>query len=142
MEAVAKLRNYQMSERKMRLVADLVRGKSIDEAFNILRFNKKGGARPLEKLLMSAVSNWEYKLDMMESADDYGLKVCEIFVDGGSVLKRFRPAAYGRAHPIRKRSCHVTLKLQNSIPLPSELEDGEMDEFDGVGGGVLGSEEE
>ncbi len=120
MEAVAKLRNFRMSERKMRLVADLVRNKPIDEALNILKFTKKAAAKPLEKLLMSAIANWEYKLDLMESADDYELIVSEIFVDGGPVLKRFRPAAHGRARAIRKRSSHVTLKIQNTIPLPTE----------------------
>lgn len=122
MQAVAKLRDYQMSERKVRLVADLIRDKKLNDALNILRFNKKGASKPLEKLLMSAVANWEYKLDMMESADDYDLKISEIFVDQGPMLKRFRPAAYGRAHNIRKRSCHITIKLDNMIPLPSELE--------------------
>lgn len=120
MEAVAKLRNYRMSERKMRLVADLVRHKPIDEALNILRFTKKAAAKPLEKLLMSAIANWEYKLDLMESADDYDLIISELFVDMGPVLKRFRPAAHGRARSIRKRSCHVTLKIENTIPLPSD----------------------
>lgn len=128
MEAVAKLRNYRMSERKMRLVADLVRNKPIDEALNILRFTKKAASKPLEKLLMSAVANWEYKLDLMESADDYDLVVSEIFVDGGPVLKRFRPAAQGRASSIRKRSSHVTLKIKNTIPLPSEEESNELED--------------
>ncbi len=120
MEAVAKLRNYRMSERKVRLVADLVRNKPIDEALNILRFNKKAASKPMEKLLMSAIANWEYKLDLMESADDYDLILREIYVDGGSSLKRFRPAAYGRAHPIRKRTCHITMKIENTVPLPDE----------------------
>ena len=125
MEAVAKLKNCPMSARKMRLVVDNIRGKSIDEALNILRFTKKEAGGWLEKLLLSAISNWENKADMAYNADDYELVITEAFVDEGTMLKRFRPAPHGRAHRIRKRTNHVTLKVENRIPI-DELEGEEV----------------
>ena len=125
MEAVAKLKNCPMSARKMRLVVDNIRGKSIDDALNILRFTKKEAAEWIEKLLLSAISNWEIKSEMAYNADDYELMVSEIFVDEGTMLKRFRPAPHGRAHRIRKRTNHVTLKVTNSIPI-EEIETEEV----------------
>lgn len=122
MEAVAKLRNCPMSARKMRLVVDLIRGKKVDEALDILRFTKKEAAVWLEKLVLSAVANWEYKLDGAESADDYELVITEAFSDDGRMLKRFRPAPHGRAHRIRKRTNHVTIKVENKKPLAVEAE--------------------
>ncbi|MEZ4906967.1 MAG: 50S ribosomal protein L22 [Saprospiraceae bacterium] len=116
MEAVAKLKNCPMSARKMRMVADAIRGKSVEDALNILRFNKREGSFWLEKLLMSSISNWENKLDMAKSADEHDLYVKTIFVDGGAFLKRFRPAPHGRAHRIRKRTNHVTLIVENRVP--------------------------
>jgi len=108
--AFAKLNNCPTSPRKMRLVADLVRGEKVEKALNILRFSPKEASRRLEKLLMSAVANWQAK---NEDADieEAELFVKEIRVDGGSMLKRLRPAPQGRAHRIRKRSNHVTLVL-------------------------------
>lgn len=120
MEAVAKLRNCPMSARKMRLVVDLVRGKGVEEALDILRFTKKEAAVWLEKLVLSAVANWENKLDGAESADDYGLVIKTAFSDQGTMLKRFRPAPHGRAHSIRKHTNHVTIVVENSVPLASE----------------------
>jgi large subunit ribosomal protein L22 len=111
MEAVAKLRNIPMSPRKMRLVVDLVRGKSIDEALGILKYTNKEASVWLEKLLISAISNWENKTE--GSADEHDLYIKTIFSDGGTMLKRFRPAPHGRAHRIRKRTNHVTLVLEN-----------------------------
>lgn len=128
MEAVAKLKNCGMSARKMRLVADLVRGKGIDDALDILRFTKKEAAYHIEKTLLSAIANWEQKNDMMENAEDYNLIISRIQVDDAPQLKRIRPAPHGRAHRIRKRFCHLTLVLTNKIPLPSEMEDEEEDE--------------
>ena len=125
MEAVAKLKNCGMSARKMRLVADLVRGKGIDDALDILRFTKKEAAYHIEKTLLSAIANWEQKNDMMENAEDYNLIISRIQVDDAPQLKRIRPAPHGRAHRIRKRFCHLTLVLENKIPLPSEMEDEE-----------------
>jgi len=108
--AFAKLNNCPTSPRKMRLVADLVRGEKVEKALNILRFSQKEASRRLEKLLLSAVANWQAK---NENADieEAELFVKEIRVDGGSMLKRLRPAPQGRAHRIRKRSNHVTLVL-------------------------------
>jgi large subunit ribosomal protein L22 len=108
MEAVAKLKNCPMSPRKMRLVADIIRGKGVNDALNILKFTKNEGSIWLEKLLLSAISNWENKNDGTSPADS-NLVVKTIFVDGGSVLKRFQPAPQGRAHRIRKRMNHVTI---------------------------------
>jgi len=106
--AFAKLNNCPTSPRKMRLVADLVRGKKVESALATLRFNPKEASRRLEKLLLSAIANWQAKNEdaNMEDAD---LVVSEIRVDSGSMLKRLRPAPQGRAHRIRKRSNHVTL---------------------------------
>lgn len=109
-----------MSARKMRLVVDLVRGKEVDKALDILRFTKKEAAGWVEKTLLSAIANWEYKQDGLESADDYELYVKEAFSDEGTMLKRFRPAPHGRAHRIRKRTNHVTIVVANRVPLPSE----------------------
>ena len=127
MEAVAKIKNCPMSPRKMRLIADTIRGKNVDNALNILRFTKNEAAEWLEKLLLSAISNWEYKLDGLESADDYGLYISEIFVDEGTMLRRFRPAPQGRAQRIRKRRNHVTLKVENRIALPETGTDEETE---------------
>ena len=110
-----------MSARKMRLVADLVRGKSVDKSLNLLKFTKKEAAGWIEKLLLSAIANWENKNDMAYSAADYNLVVKTIMVDEGAVLKRFRPAPQGRAHRIRKRTNHVTLVVENLIAIDNEV---------------------
>ena len=108
--AFAKLNNCPTSPRKMKLVADTVRGKKVDTALTILKFSQKEASNKLEKLLMSAISNWQAK---NEDADieNAALFVKEIRVDSGNMLKRLRPAPQGRAHRIRKRSNHVTLVL-------------------------------
>jgi large subunit ribosomal protein L22 len=114
-QAFAKLNNCPTSPRKMRLVADQVRGEDVNKALAILRFSPKEASRRLEKLLLSALANWQAK---NEDADieQAALYVKEIRVDGGNMLKRLRPAPQGRAHRIRKRSNHVTLVLgSNSI---------------------------
>lgn len=108
--AFAKLNNCPTSPRKMRIVADLVRGQKVELALNILKFNSKEASRKLEKLLLSAINNWQQK-NSEESLEDAGLFVKEIRVDGGMMLKRLRPAPQGRAHRIRKRSNHVTIVL-------------------------------
>jgi large subunit ribosomal protein L22 len=108
--AFAKLKNCPTSPRKMRLLADLVRGQKVERALNILRFSAKEASRKLEKLLLSAINNWEQKNEN-GSIEEAGLFVQEIRVDGGSMLKRLRPAPQGRAHRIRKRSNHVTIVL-------------------------------
>ncbi len=108
--AFAKLNNCPTSPRKMRLVADLVRGQKVERALNILRFSTKEASRKLEKLLLSAINNWEQK-NAEGNVAEAGLFVKEIRVDGGMMLKRLRPAPQGRAHRIRKRSNHVTIVL-------------------------------
>lgn len=133
MEAVAKLKNVPMSARKMRLVVDIIRGKNVLDALDILRFTKKEAATWLDKLVLSAIANWEHKLNGMQNADDYDLVIKTAFADEGSMLKRFRPAPHGRAHRIRKRTCHVTIIVENRVPLAddAEMEDAvEVEEFE------------
>ena len=107
-----------MSVRKMRLVVDLIRGKKVSDAIGILDFSKQEAAIWLKKNLLTAVANWEVKAGGAEAADDYDLVVTEVFADAGAQIKRFRPAPHGRAHRIRKHSCHITLKVANQIALP------------------------
>ena len=109
---LAKLVDCPTSPRKMRLVADLVRGVQVDRALQILKFNTKEAAPRLEKLLLSAISNWQAKNEG-QKVEDNNLFVKEIFVDSGRQMKRIRPAPQGRAHRIRKRSNHVTLILDS-----------------------------
>jgi len=111
MEAVAKLRNCPSSARKMRLVADIVRGESVEKALNILRYSKKHASRDVEKLLASAIANWEQKNE--SAAEDASLVVKTITVDGAGMIKRFRPAPFGRPHRIRKRSNHLTIVVDS-----------------------------
>lgn len=106
MEAVAKLNNYPTSPRKMRLLADLIRGMEIEKALAILDHNPKHPAVPLRKLVLSAINNWKQK---NEGADEQGLVVKTIMVDGARVIKRMRPAPQGRGYRVRKRSNHVTV---------------------------------
>ena len=112
MEAVAKLNNVPTSPRKMRLIADLIRGKKVDLALNILKFDSKVGSKRLEKLLLSAISNWQEK-NKDDKIEDANLFIKEIYVNGGKMIKRMRPAPQGRAHRIRKRSNHVTIVLDS-----------------------------
>ena len=108
--AIAKLNNCPTSPRKMRIVADLVRGKSVDQALDIFRFSQKEASRKREKLLLSAISNWQAK-NKEANIEDANLYIHEIKVDSASMLKRIRTAPQGRAHRIRKRSNHVTIVL-------------------------------
>jgi large subunit ribosomal protein L22 len=108
------------------MVVDTVRGKSVDDALNILRFTKREASEWVEKLVLSAIANWENKTDMVFSAEDYDLYIKEVFVGEGTMLKRFRPAPHGRAHRIRKRRNHVTLIVENKVDLDiDELEDAD-----------------
>jgi len=125
--AVAKIKNCQMSARKMRLVADIIRGKEVSEALNTLKFTRKEAARWLDKLLTSAIANWGVLTE--EETDDYNLEVSAIWVDQGTQLKRFRPAPHGRAHRIRKHFCHVTLQVTNTKALEQEQLVVENDEI-------------
>ena len=108
--AFAKLNNCPTSPRKMRIVADSVRGKKVEMALTILKFSQKEASNKLEKLLMSAISNWQAKNEDSD-VEEANLFVKEIRVDSAGMLKRLRPAPQGRAHRIRKRSNHVTLEL-------------------------------
>ena len=112
--AFAKLNNCPTSPRKMRLVADQVRGESINKALAILKFSPKEASLRLEKLLLSAIANWQSKNES-DDIEKANLFVSEIRVDGGSMLKRLRPAPQGRAHRIRKRSNHVIVVLGSNI---------------------------
>ena len=106
MEAVAKLRNYPTSPRKMRLLADLIRGQRVEKVLAELEHNPKHPAVPLRKLVLSAINNWKQK---NEGGDESTLVVKTIFVDGARTLKRMRPAPQGRGYRVRKRSNHVTV---------------------------------
>lgn len=103
------LRNEPSSPRKMRYVADLVRGMEVNRALGTLRFSKKAASEPLEKLLRSAINNWEQKNGRKAEAGE--LYITSLHVDGGATLKRMRPAPQGRGYRIRKRSNHVTLHV-------------------------------
>jgi large subunit ribosomal protein L22 len=108
--AFAKLNNEPSSPRKMRLVADIIRGKEVFMALNILKFTRKHAAVPMEKLLRSAINNWQQK-NSDTDVTEANLIVKDITVDGGRTLKRISPAPQGRAHRIRKRSNHITIIL-------------------------------
>jgi len=110
----AVLKNCPTSPRKMRLVADQVRGEDVNKALDILKFSPKEASNRLEKLILSAISNWQAKNEGVR-IEDSSLFVKEIYVDSGRVLKRLRPAPQGRAHRIRKRSNHVTVVLEGAI---------------------------
>ena len=111
--AIAKLNNSPIAPRKMRLVADLVRGVEVNKALNILQHNAKEASNSLEKLLRSAIANWEQKNED-RSIEEETLVVKSIEVSGGRMLKRIQPAPQGRAHRIRKRSNHVTIVIDGA----------------------------
>ncbi len=108
----ATLRNNPTSPRKMRLVADMVRGTEVQKALDMLHYSPKEASRKLEKLLMSAIANWQAKNEGVR-IEEANLFIKEVFVDSGRVLKRLRPAPQGRAYRIRKRSNHVTIYLDS-----------------------------
>jgi large subunit ribosomal protein L22 len=114
MEAVAKLKNYPTSPRKMRLLADLIRGMKVERALAVLEHNPKHPAVPMRKLVLSAISNWKQK---NEGGDEGQLVVKTIFVDGARTLKRMRPAPQGRGYRVRKRSNHVTVIVDDANAL-------------------------
>ena len=103
----AKLQDVPTSPRKMRLVVDMIRGMEVNRALGVLKFSSKAPAARVEKLLRSAIANWEAKNE--RKAENGELFVTEVYVDGGATLKRLRPAPQGRGYRIRKRSNHVTL---------------------------------
>jgi len=107
---LAALRNNPTSPRKMRLVADMIRGKEVKQALDVLRYSPKEASRKMEKLLMSAISNWQAKNEGVRIEESH-LYVKQVFVDSARILKRLRPAPQGRGHRIKKRSNHVTIHL-------------------------------
>lgn len=110
------LRDCPSSPRKMRLVADMIRGMEVNRALDVLKFSSKEASRKVEKLLLSAIANWQAKNEN-ERLEDNNLIVSRIFVDSGRMLKRIQPAPQGRAHRIRKRSNHVTIYLDSKNPV-------------------------
>jgi large subunit ribosomal protein L22 len=124
MEAVAKLRNYPTSPRKMRLLADLIRGQKVEKVLAELEFNAKHPSVPLRKLVLSAINNWKQK---NEGGDESQLYVKTIFVDGARTLKRMRPAPQGRGYRVRKRSNHVTVIVDASVAKESKEVKGEKE---------------
>ncbi len=123
MEATATLRYLKASPQKVRLVADLVRGKKVDEALNILRFTRKGAAKDLENLVRSAVANAETK-DANVDTDD--LVVSKIYVNEGPREKRVQPAPMGRAYRIQKRKAHVTVHVSDEVKAVNERSGGKQ----------------
>ncbi len=115
MESVAVLKNCPLSPRKMRLVVDQIRGQKVDKALSILQFSqRKYYAQYVEKLLKSAISNWEQK-NQGSKAEESNIVVSSVFVDGAVVAKRMRTAPQGRAYRIRKRFSHVTIKVDSVV---------------------------
>jgi large subunit ribosomal protein L22 len=120
MEAIAKLKNVPTSPRKMRLVAGLVRGQNVNKALGLLKFEANSGAERIEKLLLSALSNWQ-QANEDARIEDANLFIKEIRVDEGKMLKRLRPAPQGRGHRIRKRSNHVTIIIDSRVEEEVEI---------------------
>jgi len=115
----AVLRNCPTSPRKMRLVADMIRGMEVNKALDVLKYSSKEASGRVEKLLLSAIANWQAKNEG-ERLDDNELYVSKIMVDSGRILKRLRPAPQGRAHRIRKRSNHVTIYVDTKESIVEE----------------------
>jgi len=113
MEAIAKLNNVPTSPQKMRIVVDMIRGQKVNKALGILKYEPKVGARFVEKLLLSAIANWQNKNEDVK-LEDADLYVKTVTVDGGSSLKRLRPAPQGRGYRILKRSNHITLVVASA----------------------------
>lgn len=116
----ASLRNVPTSPRKMRLVADMIRGKEVNMALSMLKFSTKEAAGRMEKLLLSAIDNWKQKNEGA-NVEDANLYVKTVYVDSARILKRLRPAPQGRAHRIRKRSNHVTLFVDSKVSENQEI---------------------
>jgi large subunit ribosomal protein L22 len=113
MEAKAILKDVPTSPRKMRLVADMIRGQKVSKALALLKFQPRASSPVLHKVLLSAVANWQ-QLNEGAKLEDSDLVVKTIFIDGGRMLKRLRPAPQGRAHRIRKRSNHITIVIDDA----------------------------
>ena len=119
----AKLNNVPTSPRKMRLVADMIRGMEAYKALGILKFSSKEASGKMEKLLLSAINNWEQKNE--KKADNGELFVSAVYVDSARMLKRLRPAPQGRGHRIRKRSNHVTIFVDTKVKEVTEVTDNQ-----------------
>ncbi|MDR1180900.1 MAG: 50S ribosomal protein L22 [Bacteroidales bacterium] len=119
---MARLVDNNTSPRKARLMADLVRGKNVEYALNVLKFSKKESSEKIRKLILSAISNWQAKNES-ERIEDSGLYIKEIFVDCGTMLKRLRTAPKGMGYRIRKRSNHITVVLGSKIEGIEEIEE-------------------
>jgi len=115
----AVLRNCPTSPRKMRLVADMIRGMEVNKALDVLRYSSKEASNRVEKLLLSAIANWQAKNEGVR-LEESELFVSKIMVDSGRILKRLRPAPQGRAHRIRKRSNHVTIYVDQKESVVEE----------------------
>src|SRR5690554_7161478 len=113
-QAYARLRNVPTSPRKMRLVVDMIRGKEVNSALDILKFSKQEASGRVEKLLLSAVANWKEKNEGVR-LEDANLFVKEVYVDSGRILKRLKPAAQGSANRIKKRSNHMTILVDSKL---------------------------
>ena len=120
-KAMAVLNNCPSSPRKMRLVVDMIRGVEVNRALDILRFSPKEASQKVEKLLLSAIANWQKKNEEVR-VEKSNLYVKEVFVDGGRMLKRLRPAPQGRGYRVRKRSNHVTIILDSSVNTQEQVE--------------------
>ena len=117
----AVLKNCPTSPRKMRLVADMIRGMEVNKALDVLKFSSKESSRRVEKLLLSAIANWQAKNEGVR-IEESQLYVSRIMVDSGRILKRLRPAPQGRAHRIRKRSNHVTIFVDSKVTVEENLD--------------------
>ncbi len=120
--AFARLNDCPSSPRKMRLVADMIRGQRVEKALNLLKFSTKEASGKMEKLLLSALNNWQNKNENLRM-EDQQLFVSEVYVDGGTMLKRLRTAPQGRGYRIRKRSNHITLVLGSGVAAPPAEEE-------------------
>ncbi|UCF05372.1 MAG: 50S ribosomal protein L22 [bacterium] len=120
MEARARARHIRMSPRKVRIIADLVRGKSVEDAIEILKFSSKAAARPIEKVIVSAMHNLAEKYDHPIEPTNMGIR--DIFIDEGRIMYRIRPRAQGRAYRIRKRSSHITVVVTHAGEIEEKKE--------------------
>jgi large subunit ribosomal protein L22 len=120
-KAMAVLNNCPTSPRKMRLVVELIRGVEVNRALDLLRFSTKEPSKRVEKLLLSAIANWQKKNEQVR-IEKSNLFVKEVFVNGGRQLKRLRPAPQGRGYRIRKRSNHVTILLDSAVNSQEQIE--------------------
>ena len=117
--SIARLVNNSTSPRKTRLMADLIRGKNVEHALNILKYSKKESSEKIRKLLLSAIANWQAKNETAR-VEDSNLYVKEIQVDGGTMLKRLRTAPQGRGYRIRKRSNHITITVDSKTEITNQ----------------------